>query len=108
MIFVVPEEALCPLLTDDLLFYASTGDTEPDGTFSDVLNEVTVETFSQFDCNNYYGDIVEEIMLCAGTQQGGMDSCQGDSGGPLFTQDNVQVGVVSFGDSCAQPGVPAV
>lgn len=57
------------------------GDTEPDGSFSPVLLEVTVESFSFFDCNRYFGSIIDEIMLCAGTQQGGFDSCQGDSGG---------------------------
>jgi trypsin len=39
------------------------------------------------------------------------DSCQGDSGGPLFATKNgvnVQVGIVSYGLSCATPDFPGV
>lgn len=81
------------------------GDTEPDGTFSSILLETQVEVVPFFDCNSYFGAIVDELMICAGTETGGRDSCQGDSGGPLFTDSKVQIGVVSFGDSCGQPGL---
>ena len=39
------------------------------------------------------------------------DSCQGDSGGPLFATKagrQVQVGIVSYGQSCALPKFPGV
>ena len=39
------------------------------------------------------------------------DSCQGDSGGPLFATvgtTRVQIGVVSYGQSCALPKFPGV
>ena len=51
-------------------------------------------------------------MTCS--YSAGKDSCQGDSGGPLIlggsssAATDIQVGIVSFGDGCAQIGVPGV
>merc|ERR1719387_1210144 len=52
-------------------------------------------------------------MICAGVEGGGKDSCQGDSGGPLFLKkadgsELVQVGVVSWGNECANAAFPGV
>ena len=47
-------------------------------------------------------------MICAARE--GKDSCQGDSGGPLITADgrDIQVGIVSFGEGCADLNYPGV
>lgn len=60
-------------------------------------------------CNSpsVYNGGVTTNMLCAGYDEGGQDSCKGDSGGPLMIAQEsdgtwVQVGVVSWGEGCAQ------
>ena len=87
------------------------GDTEnePPGTptFPSRLREVVVPIVSDGDCTSVYGnDFKTPSMICAGFDAGGKDSCQGDSGGPLFVDVNgrlLHVGVVSWGDGCADP-----
>jgi hypothetical protein len=73
---------------------------------------VNVQVVNIDDCNNAYNnDVIEGVMFCAGIPRGGKDSCQGDSGGPIVKQignEHVQVGVVSWGIGCAQPGFPGI
>lgn len=75
---------------------------------SDRLLQVNVPVVSTEQCRRSYGDRISNAHICAGFVQGGRDSCQGDSGGPLFMLAPggrpVQVGVVSWGSGCAQPG----
>ncbi|XP_062993315.1 serine protease 55-like [Elgaria multicarinata webbii] len=59
---------------------------------------------------------ITQNMMCAGYEQGGRDACQGDSGGPLMCRPPgggshrrwYQVGVVSWGRSCAERQSPGV
>ncbi|SFL16115.1 trypsin-like serine protease [Falsiroseomonas stagni] len=75
---------------------------------SDRLLQVNVPVVTVEQCRRTYGDRISNAHICAGFEQGGSDSCQGDSGGPLFMLAPggrpVQVGVVSWGSGCAQPG----
>ena len=80
---------------------------------SSVLKQAMVPVVSRSRCNqaDYYGGTVTANMLCAGLDQGGIDSCQGDSGGPLVIEKDAkwqQFGVVSWGAGCAQPKKPGV
>ena len=100
--------------------------SEEDFLGSTILQEVDVSAVPHRKCNRAYdGEIVKEIMFCAGKcdrvsivlprlcqdcltqnvllndrnsgdEDGGKDSCQGDSGGPIVDQDGTQVGVVSW------------
>lgn len=81
--------------------------------FPQKLREVTINIISNNDCNRpqAYDGIIVESQLCAGVPEGGKDSCSGDSGGPLMSKQSgsfTQVGVVSFGDSCAVAAKPGV
>ena len=82
-------------------------DLNGDADYPNTLHQVELPIASLNACNSeeaYGGDIINK-QLCAGYPQGGQDSCVGDSGGPLMIKENgiwQQVGVVSFGEGCAQ------
>jgi V8-like Glu-specific endopeptidase len=75
---------------------------------SQELMQVEVDYISNSDCEDMYPRRINESMMCAGIREGGKDSCQGDSGGPLLNEDEVVVGLVSWGTGCAQPMKPGV
>ena len=83
------------------------GATFEGGPGSIDLLGVEVPVVSNDVCNrpeSYGGDITDN-MMCAGREEGGVDSCQGDSGGPLSTLldgRTTLVGVVSWGEGCAR------
>lgn len=77
-----------------------------------VLQKLDVGVFTNDECKEFYGARYTRRMLCAGYREGGKDSCKGDSGGPLISEKSKQtweqIGIVSFGEGCAdkhQPGV---
>ncbi|XP_024945977.1 trypsin-1 [Cephus cinctus] len=89
------------------------GATEASGPISITLQEVSVPIMTNNDCRatKYPARKITDNMLCAGFKEGSKDSCQGDSGGPLHVaRDGVHrvVGVVSWGEGCAQPNYPGV
>lgn len=73
------------------------------GSFPIDLRKATVPLVSATNCNdrNSYRGAITARMICAGFDNGGVDSCQGDSGGPL-TQGSVLTGIVSWGNGCAR------
>jgi len=91
---------------------------------SNVLMEVDVNLIANEECDQStgtitiwgwgtewsYHDQITESMLCA--MDFGEGSCNGDSGGPLVLKSSqgvdVQVGVVSWGASCAYKDFPGV
>ena len=89
------------------------GTTSQNGQLSEALQEVNVSNWDLKSCNASYGGVITEGMICAGDPAGGKDACQGDSGGPLIIRGNssaedLEAGIVSFGEGCAQVGFPGV
>jgi trypsin len=79
------------------------------GDYPKNAYSVQVPIVSNQDANasTAYNGAIGASSIAAGYPNGGKDSCDGDSGGPLFAFDpvqkeNVLVGVVSFGQGCAE------
>ncbi|XP_046608870.1 trypsin-3-like [Neodiprion virginianus] len=76
--------------------------------YGDVLRKVRVPLITAEKCRHQvYSGVRRDSQLCAGVDEGGIDSCQGDSGGPMLC-DNVQVGVVSWGIGCGNKKSPGI
>ncbi|CAG2172447.1 unnamed protein product, partial [Oppiella nova] len=91
------------------------GHTAQGGENSPVLMEVPVPVWNNSDCYDSYINTTKVTynMLCAGYREGGKDSCQNDSGGPLMLRSKMNgrwmlIGIVSWGEGCAQPNYPGV
>ncbi|XP_058450140.1 trypsin-like [Malaya genurostris] len=89
--------------------------TTANGSLSDMLQQLTVPVLSNQECKRtgYFRFQITSRMLCAGFLEGGRDSCQGDSGGPLQLMSSSTgryeiIGVVSWGNECAQRNYPGV
>ncbi|EZA53249.1 trypsin-1 [Ooceraea biroi] len=82
------------------------------GPASTVLMEVAVPVWSQERCVRSFTQRIPNTTMCAGAYEGGRDACQGDSGGPLLHQLSngrwVNIGIVSWGIRCGEPGYPGV
>lgn len=80
------------------------------GLFStNQLREVDLEVVSDADCATTNFGFDAPTGVCAEALL--KDSCQGDSGGPLFATSGgtrIQIGIVSYGTSCAIPMFPGV
>uniref|UniRef100_T1JCW7 Peptidase S1 domain-containing protein n=1 Tax=Strigamia maritima TaxID=126957 RepID=T1JCW7_STRMM len=82
------------------------------GPTSRVLREVSLPVLSNAACRSkYQNGAITTNMMCAGVSSGGKDACQGDSGGPMVYQADGRwyiIGVVSWGNGCAQANQPGV
>ena len=67
-------------LDDKTMTVSGWGSTSQGGSQAQVLMSVDVPGMSNQQCGNAYSGITN-AMLCAGRDEGGIDSCQGDSGG---------------------------
>lgn len=91
------------------------GSLSMSGARSNILQNVRLTYYSSSICSNVSPYLKKDwnIQICAGEFLGGKDTCQGDSGGPLFVKELINgvekfilVGITSYGDGCAQPGLP--
>ena len=93
-------------------FGTFTLDADDTQIFPDELKFTDVPYVDTNVCVDLYAPVFvsPEYNVCAGdTTDGGVDSCQGDSGGPLVKHDeDMQVGIVSFGIGCGRRHKPGV
>lgn len=111
------EEIVIPTLPAQIMsVVAGWGETQvqltTDPGLADRLQKVSVPLVSSETCNESYRGGITDRMICAGYTDGGRDSCFGDSGGPLVMTDasglRKLIGVVSWGEGCAQPSMYGV
>ena len=75
------------------------------GSSPNTLMQASLPLVSKQRCKNAYPDKIDDSMLCAGLDEGGVDTCQGDSGGPLVCKFNgtwYLEGVTSWGHGCGE------
>lgn len=73
---------------------------------SDELRQVDLPLIDNTSCSDSTAYTLTDNMFCAGYRGTPKDTCQGDSGGPLFMRngqgnDWLQIGIVSYGGTCA-------
>ncbi|KAJ9054322.1 hypothetical protein DSO57_1015708 [Entomophthora muscae] len=97
------------------LTVAGWGYTKPGGEKSHRLMETHVPVYNPSQCVadqlKRKDKVFLDVQFCAGFPEGGHDACQSDSGGPIFSLQGhvpVLVGVVSWGNECAEKHLPGV
>jgi trypsin len=98
---------------EEVTGWGATAESGPGSGGSNTLQVAAVPIIADLTCTADYGGYFDsESMVCAGFQEGGIDTCQGDSGGPmqapLADGGYRLVGITSWGDGCARPNAPGV
>ncbi|KAL0105479.1 hypothetical protein PUN28_016861 [Cardiocondyla obscurior] len=78
------------------------------GKVSQRLQYTTLPVISNNECKKYWQISDRHVCTAAGL---GRDACQGDSGGPLVVKrggQNLQIGIVSYGDEYCPSNKPGV
>ncbi|KAM6436354.1 uncharacterized protein PHA67_023595 [Liasis olivaceus] len=82
---------------------------------SDILQEARVNILDTKKCNSsqWYNGAMSPHTVCAGYEEGGIDTCQGDSGGPLMCRTSpgslfYMVGITSWGKGCGEANSPGI
>ncbi|XP_044141413.1 transmembrane protease serine 12-like [Bufo gargarizans] len=98
-----------------MCFITGWGTTSVRGGRSDILQEAEIDLIPTSLCNSsgWYNGLLTDNMICAGFEDGGVDTCQGDSGGPFVCyiaerSSFYQLGITSFGIGCAKAHYPGV
>ncbi|XP_073915500.1 serine protease 41-like [Castor canadensis] len=81
-----------------------------------LLREVQVAILNTTRCRDLFRipsplSVINNDTICAGSEDGSVDTCSGDSGGPLVCDLNglwYQIGVTSWGEGCGRPNRPGI
>ncbi|XP_043821468.1 acrosin-like [Dromiciops gliroides] len=111
----LPRPGESPVKPEERCYIAGWGYKVEGGSPSRILQEAQVNIIDVRTCNGsrwYYGHI-HPTNLCAGYQEGKIDTCQGDSGGPIMCKDKysdtyVVDGITSWGSGCARAFRPGI
>ncbi|XP_022906936.2 serine protease 30-like [Onthophagus taurus] len=103
-------------LQETIATVAGWGWTKEHGRKATTLQKANVNIVDKETCQSWYASQgkktkIQSGQICAGYEQGGIDSCWADSGGPLMVHSEgrvVVVGVVSTGIGCARPFLPGL
>lgn len=113
---------ICLPANDDLLIgefgtVAGWGRLSEKGVLPSILQHVQVPIVSNDKCKSMFlaagrHEVIPDIFMCAGYENGKKDSCQGDSGGPMVVKGKDDrwflAGIISWGIGCAEPNLPGV
>ncbi|XP_049301693.1 trypsin 3A1-like [Anopheles funestus] len=87
--------------------YISGYGTSFEGGHDSTLKAATINLLPASTCVKAYEELMRQYMICAGFEEGMVDSCQGDSGGPLVV-DGKLAGIIFYGRGCARPNNPGI